>query len=281
MEQIEQNVLKYVAQIHPSPLDERSLNIIKYLTKYALNHKLEELSIRRCANYLKISTSSIMRLANKIGVSGFNALKDYVANIIISLGFSNITAINTAKDNHLPLEPCLVFDHFDALNDRLKLANYLATQTLKINKNTILHLMKNLKSNPKVLVHGTGISGLVANYLISKLNKVGINACMFDLLSCHEAEINRLKDQNILILISKSGETDSVIKKVKLSEPFALDIYSITSNQANSLSKAAPHNINVMFNKTNEIDMNQRLLNYDSIIFLLIDSIIQLYLSLK
>lgn len=269
---LENEILKHIGQMNKIHLDKKSERIINHLVKYALQGTLSELSIRRCATHLKISTSSIMRLSQKLGVSGFNSLKDHIENLIVSLKFSG--------------QPdCL--DHFAKLENRLGLAQHLMNETLKNNKKAIFSLMNDLllkcdTHEPNLIVHGIGISGLVASYFTSKLNKVGVNASMFELLSCHESEINKLKQNNIMILISKSGETPSILEKITLlTHNPELITYSITSNQTNSLGKRTDHNIKVMFNKHNSIDLNNQALNYDSIIFQLIDSIIQLYLFLK
>lgn len=269
---IETEVIKHLGQMNKITIDHRASLIISHLVKYALNGTLDELSIRRAATHLKISTSSIMRLSNKLGVSGFSGLKDHIQNLIVSIKFSG-----HPEDS----------DHFAQLENRLSLAQHLMAETLKNNKKNLLALMDDLllkspEKKPNIIVHGIGISGLVASYFTSKLNKVGVNANMFELLSCHESEINKIKQNDIMILISKSGETPGILEKINfLHHNPKLITYSITSNQANSLSKLVNYPITVMFNKHNSIDINDQVLNYDSIIFQLIDSIIQLYLFLK
>ena len=64
--------------------------------------------------------------------------------------------------------------------------------------------------NGKVIISGVGKSGIIAKKIASTLSSVGTPAFYVDASSCSHGDLGQISSNDLLILISYSGETDEL-----------------------------------------------------------------------
>ncbi|MDR0483958.1 MAG: MurR/RpiR family transcriptional regulator [Alphaproteobacteria bacterium] len=250
--------ISHLQELSPKLFKEKDIKICSYLFKCATNKSLDTLSIRKCANFLKVSPSALVRFSKKIGFNGFNELKEYIANI------TNPTNIKLSFK-------------LKEINDYCQLTYYLSQKSINLNEKSFNDLANLLTNNHKILVYGDGISNLVARYLTIQLGKIGIMIDTVDLISSVEREIADLKNSDGIILVSQSGESPNIIRKANQAKDLQLPVVSLTNHQPNTLATLSDINIKIVANSNHTPILNT--INYNSVIFFLIDFFIQKLLS--
>lgn len=187
--------------------------------RYLLEHRDTALAqgVREIARQNYTSTSTIMRLAHKLGYSGFVDMC-YKLNTLAQ-------GSNRWKD-----EEQSFLDSFCGNS----LLNYNTYTQVKTCAARIAQQKKGF-----IFVYATGFSGLVGSYMASKLTNMG-KLCLFasggDSVGAFE---NSLDAMDLFVCISKSGETRLVRDKIKTAQENGIFTVAITGEQENSVSQFA------------------------------------------
>lgn len=167
------------------------------------------------ANYT--STSTIMRLARKMGYSGF-----------VDMCYQLRSFTEAPRQTMQEEEEFL--NGFDAAS----LLNYNTYTQLKTCAEKIQE-----QKDKIVFIYGTGFSGTVCTYLTQKLVNMGIlcvSATAGDSVGIFE---NTLARMGLFFCISKSGETAEVRDKIKTAQENGVCTVAITGEQENSVGHYA------------------------------------------
>lgn len=197
---------------HYTELNENDILIWKYI----LSHRevCENLSIDELASRCFISRTTVMRFAQKIGLSGYAELKLYLK-----------------LDRNLDKETQIGFDLF---YDRY---NQFMLSLKEKNMTKAIELISNAEN---LYVYGTGIvQNSVASEMKREFLEVGklINVLRsFQELSVFEKYID---SGDVVILISFSGENQRAIDFAKKLKAKNVAILTITSHKENTLSHLA------------------------------------------
>jgi arabinose-5-phosphate isomerase len=103
--------------------------------------------------------------------------------------------------------------------------------------NDAVHAIMKCKS--KVIICGVGKSGIIASKISATLSSVGTPSFSISASDCSHGDLGRITAQDILILISYSGNTDelkNIIKYAKLNKTLLI---GIVSNKKSNLYKYA------------------------------------------
>lgn len=205
------------------------------LAKYILKEKenIQHLSTKDLAQATFTSPSTVVRLSQKLGFSGWNELKEkYIEEIhYLNQHFSNI-------DPNFPFEPK------DSLMSIASKIGHLATETIE----DTLTLLKNeelrkatelLAKADTINIYGISNSLLMAYDFKHKMLRINRHV---EIMNVPEEQIfvaNNSTPKNTAILISYSGESDEVIKIAKVLRDRKTPIISLTSLSENSLKNYA------------------------------------------
>ena len=190
---------------------------------------------------VNVGQATVIRFSKKLGYSSFNEL---------------INSINK-------------LDQEDILEKNISLGDDIATTNTKIANQYIDVIKLTLELNPvyvfeevieaiiaaeRIVVLGIGNSAIVSTDFVNKLARVGMNA--FTNLDTHLqfSMISNLGKNDLLILISDSGETREIIEAAKLTKQNKTRIISITKFTKNKL-----HAYSDFILKTASFDINLRL----------------------
>ncbi|MFH5812125.1 MurR/RpiR family transcriptional regulator [Companilactobacillus sp. FL22-1] len=185
-------------------------NSEKEVLEFLLNNNNEvlNLGVRGVAKANFTSTSTVMRLAQKLGYSGFIEMHYKIAEYLIK---------NDNSDE-------IISDIGDKIIDTPhELLEEFAQMIHSQEKNFIY-------------IYATGFSTIVAEYIYKKLLILG-KKCLIssgaDSIGVFENNLNNI---DFLVVISKSGETQQVIDKIKMANDEGIKVVSFTGNNDNTIN---------------------------------------------
>ncbi|MGY0394308.1 MurR/RpiR family transcriptional regulator [Fusobacterium sp. SYSU M8A802] len=182
-------------------LDDLDMELIKYL-KANIDEALK-LGVRGVAKKNYTSTSRIMRLAKKMNYSGF------------------LEMMYNFKENY---------------ND-LKIE--LNTQgSFRVRNSKEIEEFLEILKNGKIAIYAEGFSGIIANYIYHKLLVLGLDAIQILCMEPHILKRNNLQF-DLLLIISKSGETISCLNLLKTAKELGVRTSSFTGNHNSKISQAS------------------------------------------
>nr|WP_318383507.1 SIS domain-containing protein [uncultured Enterobacter sp.] len=161
--------------------------------------------IRAVARLCFSNPSSLVRLAKKLGFSGWLELVYFIK--------FNIT------------QPRL-----DVTNDR----DFMQLHSQESTDQLFNHL-----SNHKLLIHGSGFSQLIAQYIYNKCLVTGVNASLSLWPDYEILEQKTAAKFDVIWIISKSGRSSSALKWVNAIENKNIDLICFTGDYQSPLAQAA------------------------------------------
>lgn len=178
---------------------------------------IKNMNITVFAKNCNVSTATVTRFCQKIDCQSF-------ANLKIKLSSINLKSSSTNTKND-PLYKVHSF-YKDIINTTKNIVNI---DDLKI-------LYDKIKNAKRIYIYGLGSSGLTGTEFMLRLIRMGFH-CQA-ITDSHLMLINSsiLKDEDLVIAISCSGETLDVINAVKLAKKNKCFVASITSFPTSTLS---------------------------------------------
>ena len=95
------------------------------------------------------------------------------------------------------------------------------------------------KCKSKIIICGVGKSGKIASKISATLSSVGTPSFSISANDCSHGDLGRITNQDILILISYSGNTDELKNIIKYAKSNKILLIGIVSNKDSSLYKSA------------------------------------------
>lgn len=202
------------------------------VAEFIQNHvqELKNTSIQALAKLNHVSTSTILRLCNKMGYCGFS---DFKIDLISSQPKKLSTEILQDDIN---------------LNDPIQDVN-CKVQAMEKSSIDETHSIVNLKSldhaidliitSHKIVIFGVGSSGLVGKELEYQLIKIKKDVnCHFD-AHISRSIVSTLDNNDLVIIISHSGETPECVELLKLAEHLKVPSIAITKMGQSQISLLA------------------------------------------
>lgn len=184
-------------------LSDSEVKVLEYI--FANPEKIKKEGIRQLAKSNFTSTASIIRLAKKLGYSGYNEL-------IFDIKRMTSCTLDNNSDN----------ENGFLWSSKNPLADFNELSKKYLNKNKYIYL------------YGEGFCEFVTGYIHRKLLVKKYNVILLHGL---EIPIVHEKDHDpTLIVISKSGENFACIRKIEQLSSLGGDIISITSDSNSSIS---------------------------------------------
>ncbi len=196
-------------------LTETETAVLQYIVEN-LDNVLNQ-GVRGVARANFTSTSTIMRLAKKMGYAGF-----------VDMCYKLRTMAETVSK--VEQEEADFLDHFSAT----ALLNYNTYTQVKCCAERMIQ-----GKDGVIFIYGTGFSGTVGEYLYRKLVNMGMT-CLFasggDSVGIFD---NTLSHMKMFFVISKSGETKLVRDKIKTAQENGVFTVAITGDSDNSVGQFA------------------------------------------
>jgi arabinose-5-phosphate isomerase len=110
------------------------------------------------------------------------------------------------------------------------------------------------KCRSKVIVCGVGKSGIIASKISATLSSVGTPSFVISASDCSHGDLGRIDINDILILISNSGNTDELKNIIKYAKVNKIKLICIVSNKNSYLYKSA--DIKILIPEVQEAGLN-------------------------
>lgn len=209
-------------------LTEIELKVLNYMIDNI--EDLNKMGVRGIAKNNFTSTSTIMRLAKKLGYSGF-----------LEMQYNLLSLTKNEFGDNL---------NESSFIESLKMNNLLkGISNEAINK--FLDILFN-DDQKVIFIYANGFSGIVAEYINKKLLVMGKRCILSNGTDSIGVFENNLDFINSIIVISKSGETPMVLNKVKTAKEHNIKVVSFTNELENSISKIS--DISFKIEDTNKLD---------------------------
>ena len=95
------------------------------------------------------------------------------------------------------------------------------------------------KCKSKIIICGVGKSGKIASKISATLSSVGTPSFSISANDCSHGDLGRITSQDVLILISYSGNTDELKNVIKYAKTNKITLIGIVSNKESYLYKSA------------------------------------------
>lgn len=203
----------------------------KLLIEYIKNN-LEEVvykPISQIAKDINIGDATITRFARKMG---FSSLQDFKVTLAQEISTSSINKniINSSIEND---EPAI-----DTAKKLLTSNINILTNTVDILSGDDIHKCSKLITNARrIYFIGIGYSGIIAQDSNYKFMRIGLNCSSFDSSHTMIMMSSIMEEGDLIIAISHSGETQEVIKAVKIAKENNVNVISITEDKESSLKE--------------------------------------------
>jgi len=108
--------------------------------------------------------------------------------------------------------------------------------------------------NGKIIISGVGKSGIIGKKIASTLSSVGTSSFFVDASSCSHGDLGQISSNDILILISYSGESSELKNIIQYAKRNKISLIGIMSKKKSLLYKAS--DIKLLIPEVKEADPN-------------------------
>jgi DNA-binding MurR/RpiR family transcriptional regulator len=189
------------------------------VASYVLRHEKElaPLSITELAEKIPTSPSTITRFCQRLNYRNFIEFKTLIEGEL--------------RDCDMPSDSIATITSF--------YEEVLLESSKIIKEKQLLQFISDIKWAKKILVIGIGSSGLTAIEFSVRLARMGINAQSITDSYNMVAQSCLLSADDMLIVISNSGETSEIVEAVKIAAKQGANIQAITKHKDSFLAKTA------------------------------------------
>ena len=143
----------------------------------------------------------------------------------------------------------------DEISDIGKSVIDLEIKALKKLRNSIDKSFKDAvniisKCKSKVIICGVGKSGIISSKISATLSSVGVPSFSISANDCSHGDLGKITKNDILILISNSGNTDELSNLIKFAKLNKITLIGIVSNEKSNLYKSS--NIKILIPEVEE-----------------------------
>ncbi|ASB88205.1 MurR/RpiR family transcriptional regulator [Bacillus sonorensis] len=240
-------------------LNQSEKDILSFLIQKKMEG--EQLSIRKAANKLFVSTTSILRLCKKLGFSGYT---EFIYNLGLKVAKMPDTEAEFLEGIHSPLET----------KRKEFMQNYELT-FLSLNETHVQVFLEQLQKCQKIYFYGAGFSTTFSNYLAKKMELFGYYVSNSSTSDSRALFWNNIQKYELFIVFSRSGETNRVIEKVKIAKNNGLKTILFTGNK-HSTNASLADLVFPVIDPTIESQQEFQVTSYESNMMLLIDTLLSL-----
>lgn len=204
--------------------------IVDYILKQG--EAIENMSISAIAKATYTSPPLLVRIAKKLGFSGWNEFKEaYLEELEYLYKTSDIDASI----------PFVVSDDFMNISHNIaQLESETIQDTIQLlNHDTLYQAMRYLRETPRIDLYGVSNNVILAEEFAEKMLFINKNVSISRLSGDAKLQASMSDSRHVAILISYSGETKFILEVARILRKKQTPIIAITSIGDNHLSQLA------------------------------------------
>ena len=132
---------------------------------------------------------------------------------------------------------------FDIEAQEIKNLGNLLDDNFNLSINTILH------SNGKVIISGMGKSGIIGKKISATLASTGTPSFFLHPAEAYHGDLGMIEREDIVLLISNSGETDEILKLIPFLKAQKNKTISMSGNPNSTLAQNTNYHLNIAINR--------------------------------
>ncbi|MGX7030120.1 MurR/RpiR family transcriptional regulator [Vagococcus zengguangii] len=162
------------------------------------------------------SPASVIRFCRSIGISSFTELK---VKLSAELDAPSVSSYSDITPNESP----------DTIKNKLlNNAIHTLTETVQLMDESVNATVDALYQTDMLFVYGIGASGIVAENIAQKFNRVGKTAMAFQDHHLLLTTMSSLGKNGLLMVVSNSGETSEILHIVKIAKQIGCQTVGVT-----------------------------------------------------
>ncbi|WP_460320847.1 MurR/RpiR family transcriptional regulator [Alkalibacterium psychrotolerans] len=191
---------------------------------------IQDMGVRAVARETYTSPASVIRLSKKLGFTGFT-----------DMYYSLLPLIKQAENGENYMESRF-------LNRTLSsLVKDCSVETMDTFIDQVL-----MNKQKYIFIYATGFSKIIAEYLYKKLLVLGKKVIMSSGSDSVGVFENNLDDIGVMLVVSKSGETDQVYQKLKTASEAEIYTVAYTQDSNNRIAELA--NLSIQISDSHKLD---------------------------
>lgn len=173
----------------------------RYLLEYIYDHleEISTMSIVKLSEKASVSTATIVRLMKKIGFEGYTSFKYNIRDQL-----SNSESHEELDDIDVKIKQAIIKNE----NEVVKTIQMLSIGTIE-------DAIQKIHDSQKIYIFARGFSEMIANEMATKLQLLEKNCEVHNDPNIIKLKSRKLKDKELAIFISLSGETEELIEACK------------------------------------------------------------------
>lgn len=196
---------------------------------------LADMGISDIASYLKVSISSITKVSKKLGFSGFHDLKINVARQVAEQ--EDFVEPPALTDSERYTEQVIESTFVNSIIALQESRSVIDSQMI----NQVSSLFIQRPPAGQILLAGCGGSGAICDDFNHKLLKIGIFSSVFYDSHKQLMAASLMKPDDILLVVSHSGQTTDIINMVKMANEKGAATICLTNYPNSPLSLLAKY----------------------------------------
>jgi len=220
---------------HITMMYDQLLDSEKKIAKYILNHQrsIADMTISELAQNSGVSDASVSRFCKKIGVKGFHQLKIGLAMEIVDLYGEEPVSNDISIDNIAQSLQNILANKIEELKETVNM----------IDPAVLDHVLNDIVKARCVQVIAVGNTIPVAIDAAFKFNELGIPTVAGTIWETQLAYTYTLSENDVLIAISNSGESNKVYEAVKIAKNNGAKTLGITNNPRSAVGQEVDYHI--------------------------------------
>lgn len=211
------------------------------LKDYILKNKeiIPNISIHELANRTYTSPATIVRLSQKLGLSGFSEFKNCLIKDLASL---KIYGLDVNDETNI-----LRNDNLQSIINKLtRITIHSIEETqMFIDEKKIMEIAQKISKAAIIDIFGIGSSNVVAYDAAIKFSRIGKNIIYYQNEASQIIQAKNADPNHIGIIISFSGESPQILEVATALKENDVEFITITKNAINSLQKMSKYNLYV------------------------------------
>ncbi|MBU8595760.1 MurR/RpiR family transcriptional regulator [Shouchella clausii] len=202
--------------------------------------ELAQSTIGEVASHLQVSTATITKVCKKLKCQGFlqlkKAIQSYIANDDYSGEDEDINADFDSEDSNEVILEKVMLNAILAIQDTLGIVDHKAFDQAAT-------IFRNKQPNQKIILVGSGGSGILCEDFQHKLLKIGIFAHVYKDTLMQVMFTSLINSGDIVLGISHSGRTKNILRIMEMATSRGAHTISLTNYMNSPITEFASVNL--------------------------------------
>lgn len=202
----------------------------QFLAEYISNNVEDVMksSIQKLSKDTQISTATIVRFCQEVGVNGFGELK------------LKLAALQRPSKN-AEYDEIEIGESIASIKDKMaeRIKDVIDITKSGIDESIIAELVEKINKSSRILVYGVGASGIVADDIYQKFLRLGRSITYTSDFHIAATQIANFRTDDILILISNQGMTTEITDLLEVGKDAGIGTVLLTAQPRTTVAKKA------------------------------------------